>query len=52
MVISLGIVLPINYTGSEFQGAAVSFGHTTIANLDPRYGILSNAIVVIRGVIN
>ncbi|XKL63810.1 hypothetical protein PGB90_006174 [Kerria lacca] len=35
MLISLGIVLPINYTG-ELEGPTFSFGHTTISNLQPQ----------------
>nr|CAD7397451.1 unnamed protein product [Timema poppensis] len=34
MVISLGVVLPINFQGT-LQGDETNFGHTTLSNLDP-----------------
>jgi hypothetical protein len=35
MIISLTIVLPINFQG-DLEGNEKTFGHTTLSNLDPK----------------
>lgn len=35
MVISLTVVLPINFQG-DLEGDEKTFGHTTLSNLDPK----------------
>lgn len=35
MIISLTIILPINFQG-DLEGNEKTFGHTTLSNLDPK----------------
>ncbi|XP_075060581.1 mechanosensitive cation channel TMEM63B isoform X1 [Mixophyes fleayi] len=39
-VLSVGIVLPVNFSGDLLENNAYSFGRTTIANLDSRNNLL------------
>ncbi|XP_073484814.1 CSC1-like protein 2 isoform X2 [Aquarana catesbeiana] len=39
-VLSVGIVLPVNFSGNLLENNAYSFGRTTIANLDSRNNLL------------
>lgn len=45
MVISVSIILPINFQGL-LQGDQYSFGHTTISNLDPKSNLLWIHVVI------
>ena len=39
MVICISVILPLNFTGEKIEDKA-SFGHTTLANLDPKSDLL------------
>lgn len=44
-IVSLGIVLPVNFQGT-LQGNATDFGHTTMANVDPKNEVQVNYLWV------
>ncbi|XP_034040196.1 CSC1-like protein 2 isoform X2 [Thalassophryne amazonica] len=39
-VLSVGIILPVNFSGNRFENDAYSFGRTTLANLDVKNTLL------------